>query len=255
MSRRKHGCKILILDIETMYAIVHTWSLWPKFISPNDVIEPVSTICWAAMWDHERSTMFGRMDDPGSLDRIYNLIDEADAIVTYNGVGFDAKHLNKDFVLAGYHPPSGYHHIDLYLAVKKQFKFQSNKLDYVIKQLGGRGKKPHEGMGLWDKVRAGDAMAWRKMEAYNRQDVKETKWLYHRILPWIHNHPNVGMWIVDPAKPTCTHCGSMDLIHKGAQYNTKSQSYLRYKCNNCGTPLRGRFTIRPRDRTVLTRTP
>lgn len=254
MSRRKHGANILHLDIETMYAIVHTWSLFPKYISPNDVIEPGYTLCWAAMWDHERSTMFGRMDTNAGLERIYDLIDEADAIVSYNGEAFDIKHLNKDFALAGYSPPSSFHNIDLLLTMKKQFKFQSNKLDYVAPQFGLGHKTPHEGMALWDKVRDGDMKAWARMEKYNRQDVKLTKKLYHRILPWIHNHPNLGMWVVDPMKPTCTHCASQNLQTKGNQYNTKSQSYTRYKCRDCGTNLRGRFTTRPRDRTVLSRT-
>jgi len=252
--RRKHGCNILHLDIETMYAIVHTWSLFPKYISPNDIITPGYTLCWAAMWDHERSTMFGRMDDADGLDRIYQLVDEADAIVTYNGQAFDMKHLNKDFALAGYHPPSGYANIDLLLAMKKQFKFQSNKLDYVAPQFGLGGKTKHEGMGLWDKCRAGDPKAWARMERYNRQDVKLTKALYHRVLPWINNHPNVGLWVVDPTKPMCTNCASTNLQEKGNQINTKTQSYKRYKCKACGTPLRGRFTTRPRDRTILSRT-
>ena len=253
--RRKHGCNILILDIETMYAIVHTWSLWPKFISPNDIIEPVSTICWAAMWDHERSTMFGKMSDPDGLDTLYNLIDEADAIVGYNSKGFDMKHLMKDFILAGYHPPSSWADIDLYTTVRGQFKFQSNKLDYVCQQLRIGRKTKHEGMGLWDRVKAGDPKAWKKMEQYNRNDVKMTKALYHTLLPWIKNHPNVGMWVMDPHNPVCTHCASTDLVHKGKQMNTKTQSYLRYKCNNCGTPLRGRFTTRPKDSRMLARTP
>ena len=253
MARRKHGCNILILDIETMYAIVHTWSLWPKFISPNDIIEPVSTLCWAAMWDHERSTMFGKMSDPDGIDRLYQLIDESDAIVGYNSRGFDMKHLMKDFILAGYDPPSGWHDIDLYTTVRGTFKFQSNKLDYVCKVLGLGGKTKHEGMGLWDRVRAGDPKAWKKMEVYNRRDITITKKLYHKLLPWIKNHPNVGMWIVNPMKPTCTQCGSTDLRNKGPAYRTKTRSYHRWKCNGCGAPLRSRYCEKPKNSNVLSR--
>jgi hypothetical protein len=194
------------------------------------------------------------MDEPDGIYKIWDLLDEADAVVTYNGVSFDMKHLNKDFLLIGLHPPSGYHNIDLYQTVKTRFKFQSNKLDYVAPQLGLGQKTKHEGMVLWDKVVAGDAAAWRRMERYNRQDVKLTKRLYHRILPWIVNHPNVGLWVADPRNPVCTHCGSQDLQKKGKQFNTKTQSYDRFKCNSCGTPLRGRFTNRPRDRRILTAT-
>ena len=251
--RRKHGCNILILDIETMYATVHTWSLWAKFISPDNIIEPVTTLCWAAMWDHDRSTMFGRIEDPDGLDRLYQLIDEADAIVGYNSNGFDMKHLMKDFILAWYHPPAGWMDIDLYTTVRGRFKFQSNKLDYVCKQLGIGGKTKHSGMQLWRDVKAGCPKAWKKMEQYNRRDVKMTKALYHKILPWIKTHPNVAMWITDPANPTCNKCGSTDLRNKGPAHRTQTRSYKRYKCNGCGSPLRARYSETPKNPNVLAR--
>lgn len=253
--RKKHGMRILHLDIETMYAIVHTWSLFPKYISPNDIIAPGYTLCWAAKWEFERDVMFGRMDSRAGLEKIHRLLDEADAVVTYNGISFDMKHLNKDFAVAGLAPPSSYHDIDLYQTVKKQFKFQSNKLDFVAPALGLGRKVKHPGMALWDQVRAGDKKAWALMERYNKGDVRLTQKLYHRILPWIHNHPNVGLWVVNGDKPVCTNCGSLNLKKQGTQYNTKVASYHRYRCNGCGTPLRGRFTTRPRDRTILSRTP
>ena len=254
MSRKKHGMRILYLDIETMYAIVKTWTLFPKYISPNDIIKPGYTLCWAAQWEFEREIMFGRMASRAGLLHIYDLIDEADAIVTYNGKAFDMKHLNKDFVMAGLSPPSSYHNIDLYQTVRARFKLQSNKLDFVAPALGLGRKVKHPGMSLWDDVRAGDPKAWALMERYNKHDVVLTRKLYKRILPWIINHPNVGMWVVDTGKPVCTHCGSKDLQNKGNQYNTKVASYKRYKCRGCGTQLRSRFTSRPRDRTILSNT-
>ncbi len=252
--RKKHNMRILTLDIETMYAIVHTWSLFPKYISPNDVIAPGYTLCWAARWEFEREVMFGRMDTRNGLENIWALLDEADAVVTYNGKSFDMKHLNKDFAVAGLAPPSSYHDIDLYQTVKRRFKFQSNKLDFVAPALNLGRKVKHPGMELWDKVRADDLKAWALMERYNKGDVVLTQKLYHRILPWIVDHPNVGLWVANTGKPVCTHCGSKDLQNKGNQYNTKVASYKRYKCRNCGTQLRSRFTTRPRDHTLLTNT-
>jgi len=252
--RKKHNMRILHLDIETMYAIVKTWSLFPKFISPKDIIQPGYTLCWAAKWEFEREVMFGRMDTAAGLENIWSLLDEADAVVTYNGKSFDMKHLNKDFAMAELPPPSSYHDIDLYMTVRRRFKFQSNKLDYVAPALGLGGKVKHPGMALWDDVRAGDTKAWTLMERYNKQDVVLTQKLYHRILPWIVDHPNVGLWVDNTGKPACTHCGSKDLQNKGNQYNTKVASYKRYKCRNCGTQLRSRFTTRPRDHTLLTNT-
>jgi len=256
MARRTSDIKILYLDIETAPTLAYTWSLFPKYIAIGDVQEPGYTLCWAAKWEGERSVEFGKIGDKDFLTRIHDLLDEADAIVHYNGTRFDMPTLNREFVLAGMPPPSHYHQIDLLKTVRKQFRFQSNKLDFVAQQLGIGCKTHHKGMALWYGVMAGNAKDMKVMEKYNRQDVQLTQKLYKRLLPWIHNHPNVGMWVEDPRNPVCPNCGSQNLHKKGRQYNTKSASYDRYKCLNskCGAPLRSRLQSKKTSPNVLTRT-
>lgn len=248
--------KILHLDIETAPTNVYTWSLWPKFVSPSDVQEAGYTLCWSAMWEGEREVKYGSIKqvDRDFIQEVWELLDEADAVVHYNGTKFDIPVLFKEFVLWGLPPPSHFHQIDLLKTVRKQFKFESNKLDYVCQRLGLGAKTQHKGMSLWYGCMEGNEASWKTMERYNKQDVRLLRKLYKKLLPWIHNHPNVGMWVDDPKKPTCTNCGSTNVVSKGTQYNTKCASYNRYSCRSCGTPLRGRLRAKPTSENVLMRT-
>ena len=56
------------------------------------------------------------------IEGIWKLLDEADAVVTWNGVSFDMKHLRREFVLAGLTPPSPWKDIDLMLTVKREMQ-------------------------------------------------------------------------------------------------------------------------------------
>jgi len=256
MPRRKAPLKILHLDIETAPVLGFTWSLFPKFIPIDYVVDAGYTLCWCASWEGEREYYTGSIKADGEfamLERIHALLDEADAVVHYNGTSFDIPVLNREFVRHKMHPPAPYSQIDLLTTVKKQFRFDSNKLDYVCQQLGLGAKEQHKGMKMWRDVMAGKVRAWTTFLSYNKQDVALLKKLYKRLRPWIHNHPTVGLWIEDPLNPVCSTCGSTDLVSKGEQYNTRAASYKRWKCNSCGTALRARLQSQRTSKNVLVR--
>ena len=163
--------------------------------------------------------------------------------------------LNREFVTHSMPPPSHYHQIDLLKTVRSQFRFESNRLDYVCQRLGLGGKLKHKGMSLWFGCMAGNLADWATMERYNKRDIRLLHRLYKFVLPWIHNHPNVGMWIVNPTSPVCPTCGSKNLIEKGTQFNTKVASYKRYKCGNCDTPIRARLSTKTTSHNIMQRTP
>lgn len=128
----------------------------------------------------------------------------------------------------GFKPPAPYKQIDLLQVVKSNFKFPSNKLDYISQRLGLGQKVEHEGMALWTKCMKGDKAAWQRMEEYNIQDVVLLEDLYKRILPWIKNHPNMNVYKDGPICPTC---GDEHLQKRGtAVTTTRGVSALPVSC-------------------------
>ena len=251
MARRKHSMRTLFLDIETYPAIVKTWSLFPRYISHKDVVIPGYMLCFAAQWETERTLIFKTNNDADFLSTLYDLLDEADQVVWYNGDAFDAKHINRELVTAGYGRPSPYHSLDLYKVVKKHFKFQSNKLDYVCQELGLGEKVSHEGVALWDACSVDDKKAWAKMERYNKRDITILKRLYKHLLPWIGSrHANAGMFTAGNNRPTCPSCGSTNLHARGVR-TSKTNTYQRYQCQTCSSWSSERRASAPSDPNVL----
>jgi RNase P subunit RPR2 len=85
---------------------------------------------------------------------------------------------------------------------------------------------------------AGDEKAWRMMKKYNCQDVKLLEKVYLKLLPWIHNHPNMNLFN-RADRPVCTNCGSHHLQSRGYS-RTKTQVYRRWQCTDCGKWQRGK---------------
>lgn len=238
MPRVKNPLKILYLDIETTPHSGTFWSSYPKWIPPGQIKKPSQVLCWAAKWEGDRETIYRKWDAPDFLTCIHELLDEADAVVHYNGKKFDTKHLNREFLAAGMLPPSPYTQVDLLHAVRQNFALPSYKLDYVCRFLGLGNKVKHVGIELWYDCEAGEPSAWRMMERYNRRDTILLPKLYKKLLPWIKSHPNAGM-SASPNKPTCSHCGSTSVQSRG-EYKTKTATYQRFQCQGCGTWLRSR---------------
>lgn len=230
--------RILILDIETSPSVADVWALFNVNISLSQLRESTRMICFSAKWYGKPRVHFysefhnGREEMLGAL---HGLMNEADILMHFNGDSFDIPHINREFLLAEMLPPSPSRSIDLYKIVRKQFKFPSNKLAYVSKALGLEGKVQNGGHELWVKCLAGDSKAWNKMRKYNKRDVTLLEDLYDKLLPWIPNHPHVG--ILDGVPAGCTNCGSANVIRQGHAY-TQLGKYQRYQCNDCGKWLR-----------------
>lgn len=230
--------KILLLDIESSPNVAHVWGIWQQNVGLNQLMESSYVLCWAAKWLGSDEVMFDsvHVSKPKKmLKRIHDLISEADAVVHYNGTKFDMPTLNKEFLLHEMNPPAPYKQIDLLKQVRSQFRFPSNKLDYVAQRLGLGKKTSHEGHELWVKCMNKDKDAWFRMEEYNKQDVILLEKLYVRLLPWIKNHPNHNHSSDNHVCPTC---GSHNIQKRGTAVTTTA-SYQRYQCRACGSWSQG----------------
>ena len=226
--------KILLLDIETAPNTAYVWGLWKQNISISQIVDSSSMLCWAAKWLDEDEYEFSSImqGKKKMLKGIHKLLNEADAVVHYNGSRFDIPTLNKEFLEAEMPPPSPYAQIDLLKTARQQFRFPSNKLDYVARALGLEGKVKHEGFELWIKCMNKDKDAWKRMEEYNIQDVYLLESVYHKFLPWIKNHPNKA--IHNDSEHSCPSCGSHSIQKRGFNV-TPGGKYQRFQCQDCGT--------------------
>lgn len=234
-----HNVKVLFFDIETMPHQVYAWGLWDQNVSLSQIIQPGRVFAFAAKWLGNREVEFYSDHEhthQGMVEAAHRLLSEADIVVTYNGISFDIPHMQREFLLAGLAPPRPYKQIDLMRVAKKQFKFASNKLDFLSQQLGLGRKTSHEGFDLWIKCMAGDDKAWRKMGIYAKQDVKLTEKLYHYLLPWLTNVPHVGQ--MDGQANSCWACGGTKLRRDGTAHAFVT-SYRLYQCLKCGAWVRG----------------
>jgi hypothetical protein len=236
--------KILFLDLETSPNLAHVWGLWDQNIAINQIEKSTEVICWGARWLGSDKVIFKSVHHHGKevmLDELHKIMDEADVLIGWNSAAFDSKHIKREFIENGYLPPSPWVELDLMRVVKNQFKFPSNKLDYVAQKLGVGAKVQHSGFQLWLDCMAGKPKAWKEMKQYQIQDVNLLIDLYEILKPWIKNHPHVG---ASQSKPeACRNCGHSELKPNGSQVNAANK-YKKYLCARCGTHHRGEILIR-----------
>ena len=231
------GFKALIIDIENIPNKVWAWGLWDQSIPIGMIEEPARMVCFAAKWlgAPKKSTEFYSEWQPGGrpdmLENAWRLMDEADAIIGYNSRGFDVKHLYAELAVDGHGPPSPHHNIDLLTEVKRNFRFPSNKLDYISQRFDLGAKTQHSGWALWQGVIDGDPKARRLMEKYNIQDVTLTEKLHDRLLPWL-KYPNIALY--GDGEVGCRKCGENNFQKRGT-VATATGVYQRVLCLDCGT--------------------
>lgn len=241
-TSRRTAIKILILDIEISPSIAAVWGLWGQNIPIGSITGESEVLSWSAKWHGSDECYYSSLRMAGHnprgkkkmLTEIHKLMEEADTIVGYNTDRFDLKILNKEFLLVGLAPPAPYRSVDLLKVMKKQFRWTSNKLDYVVQQLGLGKKVDHPGMVMWldcmNKASPTYHESWDKMEEYNVGDVFLTEELYDKVIGWVPNHPNHAVY--DDAV-VCPKCGGNHLQKRGWAY-TQQLKYRRYQCKDCG---------------------
>lgn len=233
--------KVLVFDIETSPITAYVWGLKDQNIGLNQIVNDWSVMAWGAKWLNRPASEVMYADTTGLsekrlLQRIWELLDQADVVITQNGKSFDSRKLNARFIHYGLTPPRPYKHIDTYLLVKAAADFTSNKLEYLTDKLCVKYKKlshsKFPGMSLWTECIKGNKEAWREMKRYNIHDVLSTEELYNVVKAWgPKNMPKLFI-----ALSVCSSCGSK-AQRRGTELVGKTL-VQRIRCNN---PLCGKW--------------
>ena len=250
---------ILILDIETAPMLAYTWGIWKQMITPDSLESNWFMLSWAAKWLGEEE-VFGEVIHPDNIQYEYDYelvkklwykLEEADIVITHNGDKFDIKKINTRFIKYGLGPVSPYQSIDTLKIVKRKFSFTSNKLDELAKFFRIKGKHSTS-FELWRKCMYGDIESLNYMLEYNKQDVVLLEGIYNILLPWINNHPNMGLFILDDYT-RCPNCGGSHLTEIKS-FKSSIASFKTFRCHGCGALSRERQSqlSKEENKTILT---
>ena len=250
----KKGPKILVFDIETSPLKAFVWRLWKQNVHPmsGQLQNDFFIITWAAKWLFEEEVFSDKMtkkevlqeDDSRVVKSLWKMIDEADVIIGHNIISFDIKKMNTRFLAHGLGLPSHCQTIDTYKHAKKTLAMTSNKLDYIAKFLG-LTQKLSTTFELWEQCVKGNKKALKRMEKYNRGDIKTSEEVYLKLRPYIKPHPNLGLFLEDNIK-RCPTCLSEELKITSS-YRTSTNVYDCVKCTDCQSISRSRANKTSKD--------
>jgi len=222
--------KILFFDIEWRPAQAYVWRMYDENVGPDQLIDAGGLLCFSALWEGNTKPIFYADWTVGHSEmvrQLHSLFEEADVLVTYNGDKYDIPKAMGEFVLEGLSPPPPPTSIDLLKTVKK-FGFVMNRLAFIGPFMKIGKKIKNEGFPLWKAVIDGEEKAQKRMERYCIQDSKLLVTLYHKIKPYIKNHPYLG------DRGACGACDGR-VLHSRGYRRTKNFRIQRLQCQTCGS--------------------
>lgn len=249
---------MLVLDIETQRAIVECWSLFKPWIPIDCVQVPTRVLCFAAKWRDSGKMIFESAWDEDEnynvdegqyrtmLQAAYNLLDEADVVVTWNGDRFDNQWVEAELGRLKIGRPAPYKSVDLIKTNKKFFRGgqMSMKLDWSSRMWLRDKKLPHGGTDLWWDIRHGTpkerAAAIETMQEYNEKDVTLTGQLFEEYLPYVPVNLAMYQTPIDGELFRCCKCGGLNVHRRGSKnFVTLGGTYQLWRCSDCNATSKG----------------
>jgi hypothetical protein len=227
--------RLLTIDIETLPHEGWVWGLRDQNIALNQLKKPGVIASFAAKFHGERKVYHADIHDgeKAMLRQAHELLGESDAVIGYNSQRFDVRWFKGQFIKHRMQPIKPIKHIDLLKTVRSEFYLPSYKLEYVAGFFGVGAKLPTGGFDLWKSFMENCPKARAKMKRYNIGDVRVTEAVYDVLIPWIKNHPNIGVF---EGRQCCPKCGGERVQSRG-QYVTRDKAYPQFQCRACFTWL------------------
>ncbi len=250
--------RVLLWDIETSQNLVAVFQLAKNdYIDYRNLIRERYIICAAWKWlgektVHSVSILNDRKrykkdphDDRHVVETLHKVIGQADVLVAHNGDRFDYKYVTARGIAHGLPklPPTA--SVDTLKIARREFLFNSNRLDYLGKYLN-LGKKVDHEPGLWLRVLNGDAEAVRAMVRYNQGDVLLLEKVFLRLRPYVTEAITRAL----DGGIGCPRCGSLQTQRQGVR-RAITRTYARYQCQSCGGWFRdGQIVDRTKTRLI-----
>jgi hypothetical protein len=235
--------RIVLFDLETLPDLPRALRLWTTLSNyPGITLRVSSIICagWKVLGSDEVHCI-NAWDFPGwasdvNDDRdlcaaLYEVLKDADCVVTHNGKRFDWKFVQTRLIFHGFPPLPQLHHVDTCAEAKRHLFMPNNRLNTIAQTFTNAEKMEHEGWELWVKVHGRDPVAMKTMTEYCMKDVLVCEEVFRALRPLIKGLPNQNLF--SPMKEkVCPGCGSTRIVSNGKRY-TATRAYRRYQCTDC----------------------
>ena len=242
--------KIVLWDLETipdMEAAMKVWTGLGNYPGLTLKASISSIICFGYKiygskkksasivnaWDFPKRWNKSINDDYEVCKRAYEILHDADCVVTHNGRRFDWKHLQTRLIKNGLPALPPIAHVDTCQISKAKLYMFNNRLNTLGEFLVDEKKMEHEGWELWVKVSKRDKKAQAKMSAYCKQDVQLLEKVFIKLRKHSKEIPNHNLLTIRE-EAVCPNCGSDKLRSMGLRY-TKTTVNRRFVCRECGS--------------------
>lgn len=241
--------KIVLWDLETMPILKEAMKVWPRLGNyPGLTLKAsiTSIICFGykvlgedkkarckSVWDFSRRFKKDVNDDYEVVKFAYEMLKDADCVITQNGKKFDWKHLQTRLLKNKLPTLPKILHVDTKCVTKSNLLLFNNSLDIMGEFLVDEKKLDNGGWPLWVNVMQREIKSMKLMERYCKQDVDLLDKVFQRLRPFVNEIPNFNMFRRD-AYPACPNCGGTHLQKFGQRVN-KTRIVQRFKCMDCGS--------------------
>lgn len=250
MANKTNKPEIILFDLETLPNPDEAVKVWPRLSDyPGKTLKAsiTSGICAGYKYLGEKTVhCINAWDfpewkkdvnnDKKLFKALYEILKNADLIVTHNGIRFDWKYFQTRLMINELPTLHQIPHVDTCQLSKSHLYLFDNKLDTLGEFIAGDRKMKHEGWDLWVKTRQRNEKAMAKMTKYCKQDVRLLEKVFYKLRPFATNIPNHNLWIDEESK-VCPNCGSDHLRSNGLRH-TKTKSYRRLICGDCNSHCR-----------------
>lgn len=229
--------KRLIYDLEVSPNIALVWKTGYNItVNYDSIVKERAIICIGWKWAGEKTKNVlvwdKHQNDKSILEKFSKIMEQADETVAYFGDSFDLPWLRARALFHGITLPE-VKSVDPLKWARKRFNFNSNKLDYISRFLGAKGKL-HTDYSLWKEITIDNCpKALEKMAKYCANDLVLLEYVHDKLLNMTPQPTHAG--VLEGGEPwSCPRCTSE---HVGISRNLVSAKGVishQMKCYDCG---------------------
>ena len=205
-------------------------------IPHDNIIELNKIICISWKWQDQNKVVSLTWDkdqsDKHMLEMFMKQVELADECVAHNGDKYDIKWLRTRCAYHSIYCPDKIDSYDTLKKARRQFNFNSNKLDYIAKFFGLGKKMETGGFQLWVDVLQNDKSALDKMVKYCEQDVLVLEKVFNKLYSYSEVNKHTGVEYGDH-RWTCPKCGSQKIRSNGVRTLKSGTTRNRLRCQTC----------------------